>query len=159
MAKLLAWKDEYCVGDDVIDKEHRNLFDMANEVFKIENPQQQIDNIRLLLYKLYDYMKYHFEHEETLMSEIHFEEIEYHKTRHSEIISEINNIMKSSHQITLLPEKLTAMMLKWVLKHILEEDFKMKSAINFLQQDLKQRNEQAELINGGIGIQSVTASV
>jgi len=67
--------------DRTIDKEHQNLFNMANEVFKIEDPQRQIDNIRLLLHKLYDYMKYHFEHEEAIMSQIHFEELEYHKTK------------------------------------------------------------------------------
>jgi hemerythrin len=38
----------------------------------------------------------------------------------------VNNILKSSHQITVLAEKLAAMMVKWVLKHILEEDTKIK---------------------------------
>ncbi len=139
MAKLLAWKDEYNVGSDTIDTEHRKLFDLANDVFSIEDPQRQIDDIRLLLYKLYDYMTYHFEHEETLMSEIHFDAIEYHKTKHIEIIHEMNNIMQSIHQIALLPEKLTAMMLKWILMHILEEDFKMKSVIHLLQQNQHDR--------------------
>jgi hemerythrin len=39
-------------------------------------------------------------------------------------------ILKSSHQITVLAEKLAAMMVKWVLKHILEEDTKIKPSPN-----------------------------
>ena len=39
----------------------------------------------------------------------------------------MNAIMKSSHQITVLADKLAAMMVKWVLKHILEENIKIKS--------------------------------
>lgn len=131
MEKLLEWKDEYCIGDAVIDEEHRNLFILANEIFQIRNPEGAIDKIRPLLYKLYDYMKYHFDHEEAFMAKIKFQGIVSHKIRHSEIIDEMNKIIKSSHQISTLSEKLTAMMLKWVLNHILEEDFKLKSADKF----------------------------
>ncbi|MDO9068334.1 MAG: hemerythrin family protein [Deltaproteobacteria bacterium] len=129
MEKLLEWKDEYCIGDAVIDEEHRNLFILANEIFQIRNPEEALDKIRPLLYKLYDYMKYHFDHEEAFMAQIKFQGIVFHKIRHSEIIDEMNAIMKSSHQISTLSEKLTEMMVKWVLKHILEEDFKMKSTL------------------------------
>jgi hemerythrin len=138
MVELLEWNVEYCIGDDVIDEEHRNLFVLANDIFQIRNPAEEIEKIRPLLYKLYDYMKYHFEHEEAFMSRIKFPAIVTHKIRHSEIIDEMNTIMKSSHQISTLSEKLTEMMEKWVLKHILEEDFKMKSAINILQQHREQ---------------------
>ncbi len=146
MAKSLEWNDEYCIGDDVIDEEHRNLFILANTIFQILNPEEEIDKIRPLLYKLYDYMKYHFDHEEAFMAKIKFQEFVFHKIRHSEIIDEMNTIMKSSHQISVLSEKLTEMMLKWVLKHILEEDFKMKSAIKILQQHREQLNPAAVLI-------------
>jgi hemerythrin len=128
MTKLLEWSNEYCIGNDVIDEEHRNLFIMANEVFKIETPQAEIDKIRSLLYKLYDYMKNHFDHEETYMAQIKFTGIVTHKIKHSEIISEMNTIMKSSHQIAALSAKLSEMMVKWVLKHILEEDIKIRSS-------------------------------
>jgi len=128
MVKLLEWNDEYCIGDSVIDDEHRNLFILANEILQIRNPTEEIEKIRPLLHKLYDYMKYHFDHEEAFMSQIKFPAIVTHKIRHSEIIDEMNAILKSSHQISTLSEKLSEMMVKWVLKHIIEEDMKIKSS-------------------------------
>jgi hemerythrin len=127
MTDLLVWKSEYCIGEDTIDAEHQNLFHLANEVFKVKMSESKIDNIGPLIHKLYEYMKYHFDHEEVFMVEISFNEIDFHKTKHLEIIAEMNAIMKSSHQITVLADKLAAMMVKWVLKHILEEDIKIKS--------------------------------
>jgi hemerythrin len=128
MTDLLAWKAEYCIGEDAIDAEHQNLFHLANKVFKVKMSESKIDNIGPLIHKLYEYMKYHFDHEEAFMVETNFQELEYHKLKHSEIISEMNGILKSSHQITVLTEKLAALMVKWVLKHILEEDIKIKSS-------------------------------
>jgi len=126
MVDLLKWKPEYCLGDDTIDTEHQTLFHLANEVFKVKMSESRIENIAPLLHKLYEYMEYHFNHEEAFMSETKYPDIENHKKKHAEIVSKMNSIVKSSHQITVLVEKLAAMMVNWVLKHILEEDVKIK---------------------------------
>jgi hemerythrin len=126
MTDLLVWKAEYCIGDETIDAEHQNLFHYANEVFKVKMSESKLDTIGPLIHRLYDYMKYHFDHEEAFMVKTNFQEIAYHKEKHAEIITEMNSIIKSSHQITALTDKLAAMMVKWVLKHILEEDIKIK---------------------------------
>ena len=126
MTDLLVWNAEYCIGEDTIDAEHQNLFHLANAVFKVKLSESKIDNIGPLIHKLYEYMKYHFDHEEEFMDAIGFTEADFHKTKHSEIIAEMNAMLKSSHQISVLADKLAAMMVKWVLKHILEEDIKIK---------------------------------
>lgn len=132
--ELLEWKEEYRIGNDVIDEEHHRLFVMANEILQIRNPQNEMEKIRRLIHSLYDYMKNHFSHEEAYMAQLKFSGIVTHKIKHSQIIDEMTRIMKETHRITAFYEKLKEMMVGWVLRHIIEEDMKIKGSA---QSDLK----------------------
>jgi hemerythrin-like metal-binding protein len=130
MDSKLEWQNEYCLGHDVIDSEHKKLFEIANKIFAINNPQTDSKIIEQLIHQLYDYMRYHFGHEEEYMDEVSFEKIEQHKKRHGEIIEEMNKILNESRDFNILELKLVYVMQKWVLIHILEEDLKIKKAID-----------------------------
>lgn len=79
MNSEIQWKDEYCLGNDLIDSEHKKLFEIASQIFAIKNPQANSDKIKKLIHELYDYMRCHFKHEEEHMAEVLFEEIDQHK--------------------------------------------------------------------------------
>jgi hemerythrin len=131
MDTKLPWKDEYCLGHDVIDSEHKKLFSIANQIFAIKEPNMHSKEIKKHIHELYEYMRYHFGHEEEFMAELSFAEIEPHKKKHAEIIEEMNNILKGSKDFNILELRLVYMMQKWVLKHILEEDLKVKMAVDY----------------------------
>ena len=120
----LAWKDEYCVGNETIDAEHRRLFDIANEILNINNPLMETPRIVELVKELYGYMQKHFEHEEAHMESISFKEIKEHKAMHESIIEEMNVILKKSKNYIHLDNLLVTLMKEWVRKHIVEEDVK-----------------------------------
>jgi len=120
----LAWKDEYCIGNETIDAEHKRLFDIANEILNINNPLMETPRISLLVKELYGYMREHFEHEEAHMESISFDEIEEHKTMHRSIVIEMNDVLKMSKDYMQLDNLLVILMKEWVLKHIAEEDVK-----------------------------------
>ncbi len=135
MNSELQWKDEYSLGHDVIDSEHKNLFEIANKIFAVKNPFTDSVKIKELIHELYKYMKYHFDHEEELMAEISFERIDDHRHKHGEIITEMNKILQESKDFNILELKLTYMMQKWVLAHILEQDLMLKKAIDYTASD------------------------
>ncbi len=131
----LQWKDEYSLGHDIIDSEHKKLFEIANKIFEVKNPFTDSGKIKKLIHELYAYMKYHFDHEEELMSEISFERIDDHKQKHGEIITEMNKMLQESKDFNILELKLTYMMQKWLLVHILEQDLMLNKAIDYAASD------------------------
>jgi hemerythrin len=120
----LIWRDEYCVGNDLVDTEHRRLFDIANEILHINNPLMKTSRIGELVKELYSYMRDHFKHEEALMESISFKGIEEHKAMHQSIVTEMNTMLKRSRDYIQLDNMLVSLMNEWVLKHIVEEDVK-----------------------------------
>jgi hemerythrin len=130
MSSSLVWNDDYCIGHDVIDSEHKRLFEIAGQVFAINNPLMDIAAIKKLVHHLYDYMKKHFEHEEGYMTHVFYSDTGTHKEKHAEIISEMNDILKHSKNFIQIENRLAALMKKWLLDHILQEDLKVKKAID-----------------------------
>ena len=120
----LAWKNEYCVGNETIDAEHKRLFGIANEILNINNPIMETPKIMQLVKQLYDYMQTHFEHEEVHMESISFTEIEKHKAMHESIVEKMNAILIISNNYIQLHNLLATLMKQWVRKHIVEEDVK-----------------------------------
>jgi len=130
MSSPLLWNDDYCTGHDIIDSEHKRLFEIAGQIFAINNPLKDIAAIKKLVQQLYDYMRTHFEHEEGYMAHIVYSDAGNHREKHAEIISEMNNILKFSKNFIQIENRLVALMKKWLLDHILKEDLKVKKAID-----------------------------
>ena len=58
MGSLIRWNDDYCIGNETIDAEHKNLFEMANQVAQVNDSNGQAESITLLLHELYDYVQF-----------------------------------------------------------------------------------------------------
>ena len=123
------WKDTYCIGNDQVDKEHQKLVSLANLVLSLSASGESAEIIRKAVLTLYDYTKTHFAHEEQLMEEIHYEHLEEHRTIHSNIVAEMNRIMKETKSLPDLIQKLKTLMATWVIDHIVEQDTKIGRAL------------------------------
>jgi hemerythrin len=130
MSSSLAWNDDYCIGHELIDSEHKRLFEIADRIFAVKNPLMDIAAIKSMVHQLYDYMQKHFEREETYMVRAAYSDAGAHKEKHAEIISEMNDIVKLSKNFIQIQNRLVIVMRKWLLDHILKEDLKVKKAID-----------------------------
>ena len=130
MSSSLIWNDDYSIGHDVIDTEHKRLFEIASQIFAINNPLMEVAEIKKIVHQLYDYMKEHFEHEEDYMTRVVYSGSGAHTEKHAEIITEMNDILKHSKNFIQIENRLVALMRKWLLDHILKEDLKVKKAID-----------------------------
>ena len=130
MSSALVWNDDYCIEHDVLDSEHKRLFEIAGQILAINNPLMESPAIKKLVHQLYDYMKEHFEHEEDYMTSVEYSDIGSHKEKHADIISEMNDILRLSKNFIQLENRLVSLMRKWLLDHILNEDLKVKKAID-----------------------------
>ncbi|QKF68561.1 hemerythrin (two domain) [Arcobacter venerupis] len=124
-----GWKEIYSVGNKEIDKEHKKLFDIAEEAFTEVEPKLRNAKIKEVLTDLYTYMKTHFKHEEKYMSQMNYPLIEEHKVLHHDIIEKINSFVKQLPTIdeSVFEKELAKIIDIALVHHIIQEDRKIIS--------------------------------
>jgi len=127
LKRNFGWKEIYSVGNVEIDKEHKQLFDIAQEAFtQVESSQRNI-KIKEVLTELYTYMKTHFKHEEKFMQEMKYPLVEEHKILHHHIIEKINTFVKQlpNMEESLFEKELAKIIDIALVHHIIQEDRKI----------------------------------
>jgi hemerythrin len=144
--KKLIWKDEYDIGDDKIDSQHRELFDIANEILGDSDKKDRKDRLRVVLHRLFKYMSFHFKDEESFMLSIEYPDYQKHKEFHEKLINELTSVIKSVKDLNVLEDNLYLLMDDWLLKHILKYDVKIKEWHTKRIRATKHRDSQDETI-------------
>ena len=115
--------DDYLTGIELIDKEHENLFEIANETYdllKNEFVTDKYDRIVALLEELKDYTKTHFAHEEEYMKSINYQyiwsEIHQHRTFEKKLDDIDLKKLDDSQQEYIL--EILDFLTKWLSGHI-----------------------------------------
>ena len=128
----LCLKPEYYIGIDMIDQEHKQLFDYANEAYELlqeEFTPDKYDRIDAILEKLRDYTVKHFSDEEAYMESIQYKKIFTQKIQHQEFINKLDEFIdqhekdegdqaEQDEQIMDILNYLT----DWLINHILHVD-------------------------------------
>lgn len=122
-----GWKDIYSVNNKIIDKEHKELFNIAQEAFAYVEEKDKTKKIKEIVTDLYDYMKTHFSHEEKFMQDINYPKSEEHKKLHREIILKINEFVKQlpTMNISDFEKELAKIIDISLVHHIIQEDRKI----------------------------------
>ncbi|MCY6356430.1 bacteriohemerythrin [Clostridium sp. ZS2-4] len=92
---MIKWKEEYVIGVDNIDEQHKKLFEIASRAYALLKNEfciDKYDKIVEILGELKEYTVYHFNSEEEYMTSIGYKKFLSHKVEHDEFIKKINNI-------------------------------------------------------------------
>lgn len=128
-----AFTDKYKTGVELIDTEHKQLFDIIREVNDLIHEEllhDKYDEIMRLLAKLREYTEFHFGDEEALMKEIHYPAYDAQKRAHTAFVERLVEIDLSEldamddNQQEYLTD-LIAFLLTWLTNHILGSDKKI----------------------------------
>lgn len=124
---MIKWKDEYSIGVDRIDYEHKKLVEIANKAYEVLNNDfytDKYDKIVEILRELEDYTVFHFNDEEDYMQEIGYRKFFSHKIEHEEFIQKIENIdlNQIDHDQDKYLLEIVNFIVDWLVKHILEND-------------------------------------
>ncbi len=124
---MIAWKDDFLVGIDEIDKQHKKLFSIANEAYELLNNDfcvDKYDKIISIIEELKDYTVFHFTFEEEYMMKIKYKKFFPQKIQHESFIKKINEInlndIDSNQDKSLL--ELLDFIINWISNHILIMD-------------------------------------
>lgn len=126
---MYEMKPDYFTGIELIDNEHRQLFDYANEAYELLQDQfvaDKYDRIIDILKKLREYTKKHFADEEAYMESINYKRIFTQKVQHQEFIDKLDGIDLESIDAGKNQDEAIADLLgfltDWLIHHILEVD-------------------------------------
>ncbi len=127
--KLLKWKDAYSMGEVEIDKQHKGLFKLSNDIYNlVEAGVDDSKQFRELFMILTDYTIDHFIYEEMYIQEEGFPGLEEHIEQHLEFSNKLRDICigidKETH-IADIGEFVTT----WLVDHVIHEDMKYKKFV------------------------------
>jgi hemerythrin len=125
MEEIFHWSPGLDLGNEVVDQEHRHLFDIANRAVRIWDSGRQRSELKEVLRELHEYVESHFDHEEELMAELGFPELGEHRRQHREIVDAVGRVLDAESDSNLVIG-LRELMVNWVLTHIEEEDMKIR---------------------------------
>lgn len=126
---MYEMKPEYYIGIDMIDEEHKQLFEYADEAYELlhdEFTPDKYDKIDVILEKLRNYTVKHFSDEEQYMESINYKKLFTQKIQHQEFIQKLDEFMEhhndeaedQDEQIMEILKYLT----EWLVNHILYVD-------------------------------------
>lgn len=124
---MIEWKEEYVLGIEKIDEQHKQLFKIAGDISDLIKNQlitDKFDHILQLVSELKDYTVFHFSSEEEYMKSIGYKKYFSHKVEHQDFIEKINHVdmdkIDADHEQYLV--EILDFVLNWIAKHILETD-------------------------------------
>lgn len=127
MDKQLVWKDEFDIGVDAIDKEHRRLFSIINRLFILRNEEQKNgkaceEGIRYF----YEHAIRHFTDEENYMELIGYKNLKMHKRIHKDFrertLPILEGELKRSNYSPEAVDHFLAVCAGWLIGHTTTED-------------------------------------
>lgn len=129
---MLTWKDEYSIGIELIDTQHKHLFEIGNSAYELLNSDfcvDKYDRIVQVIEDLSQYTKFHFKSEEDYMLGIKYRQYFSQKVEHDDFIEKINAIKLDQIDINQKKyiEDLLAFIFNWIVEHILKKDNLIKA--------------------------------
>ena len=118
-SKFVEWKDEYSVGIDSIDQQHKKLLNLINQLQTAVDYSTGEEFERDALDELVDYTKTHFSYEEGLMRDNDYPDFEPHKAQHEKMFKKVGEVLAEYEQDHDTAMQNAADYLKdWLINHI-----------------------------------------
>ncbi len=127
MEGQLVWKDEYNIGVDIIDREHKRLFKIINKLFQFtdeKNKSQWACQEGIKFFK--DHAVKHFTEEEEYMASVNYERLGVHMHIHREFrertLPALEEELERTHYSADSVEHFLGVYAGWLVGHTLMED-------------------------------------
>lgn len=132
MSKII-WCDDFSIHNEQLDTQHQEIFKIANEaddiVAKIQNNFEKDDeeNLKKIIYKIFNYIKFHFKDEENFMRKVNYPFLEDHIKLHKDLINKTKQLLNHSTDLPKIAEELSKLTKFWILKHICTDDLLLEN--------------------------------
>lgn len=131
---MFAWNDDYSVGIEEIDKQHKHLIGIGAELMELvkhHSSDDLYDDVIDAVERMKDYTVYHFATEERMMAQAGFDGFDDHKAEHVRFIEKLDDV-----DLTAIDDNQTEFIMDilkfistWIFKHIVGADFEYRDAL------------------------------
>lgn len=116
---LFAWNESLDVGVAEVNRQHKVLIGIINELYHQTQTNRSINAVRRLLDSLVDYTVNHFNYEEHLMQKYDYPGFAEHKERHEALIGQVSGfVQRVEAGDESVAEELLDFLKAWLSKHI-----------------------------------------
>ena len=125
MANFITWDSSYEVGIEIVDKQHRHLVDLTNELYNacIGERDELDQKFKDVMKELVEYVMVHFRDEEKIMEAINYPNLKEHKQTHEGFIKEmLSSVSAYTNGKQLVPNSFVRFLRDWLFNHILIDD-------------------------------------
>lgn len=127
---LLQWKDNYSVGIEAVDHEHKELIDLINQLYAELMAKGDPITASAFFGDLIKGISAHFALEERFMRERGYDQLSQHKADHERLLDEILNIMDDFDRDEVANrEELAARLDAWFSRHFETHDARLHKAL------------------------------
>ncbi|MCL2634199.1 MAG: hemerythrin family protein [Oscillospiraceae bacterium] len=125
------WKDSFCIGVEVIDRQHKELFDKTEELLSEvrNNGMKYKDKCISTILFLKDYAVKHFADEEAYQISINYKDYDAHKKLHDKFVQTVlkhEKKMEASNFAESDVREFVDALVAWLLYHVVDADKKIK---------------------------------
>jgi len=124
---MYEMKEEYKIGVELIDEQHKKLFELADKAYlllKDDFSLDKYDKIVHILEELKDYTIFHFKSEEEYMESINYKRLFTQKIEHEKFIKALEEVnyrdIDEKQDESLV--KILNFLNDWLIEHILKTD-------------------------------------
>ena len=127
---VVVWTPEMSVGVASLDRDHKTLIGLLNQLAAAEDRQDRI-NLEEVLDELVSYTLYHFEKEERMLVAAGYAELAGHAARHRSLADRVLAIRRRFFDADrpYLGDEVMEFLTNWLRGHILGEDLKYVSCL------------------------------
>jgi hemerythrin len=129
MAKLV-WSDQFELGIEVIDQQHRMIMDYVNQLDEARASGQSHKEIGKLIKKLVDHTIFHFGFEEDLQEKVGYPYLAPHKRSHALIAKHISEFQARFENGDDVSKEIDGMLANWLFDHLKHDDADYVGAVN-----------------------------
>jgi len=122
---MTDWSDDYLIGIDEIDNQHKEFFKIGHQFFTECLADEGEECIHNTLKFLANYAREHFKAEEAFMKKIEYPRLENHARLHKDFLERYSDLMvefKEAGRTDKMVNKIIAIVMDWLKDHIVEAD-------------------------------------
>jgi len=123
---VLQWREEFSVGIEEVDHEHRELIELIRSLQQDLQAGADTDRVIEVLGEIYNQIAAHFALEEKMMRETYYAALADHKEDHETLLDDLRDIMDEVEDDGVLDEsQLTDDLNRWFSDHFKTHDAKL----------------------------------
>ena len=116
------WTTSMDLGDTEINRQHRRLVDLANEVHRLRQQSLGSASARRIIDALASYTVTHFAYEERALEQTGYPQLEQHRLEHRRLVEQVLAFKSRIDRGESVGSELLEFVKQWLTQHILKSD-------------------------------------